>query len=275
MFLRTEASRRWRAITFVLALVLVASYIWHANDSTYTHGGSSWGLAYGYLAAGLIFLLVLFSVRKRAHRSRLGTLENWAQSHSYLGLLVVIVVLAHSGFRFQDRLAVAALLVMIAVSVTGVVGAVLYTLVPRILTTIGTEPAVPEIAEQLNQLHRSMSRIGRDASQELHAVYLHTTQQIRPIRLAGWRILSRMKTSQGEDAKLRALLRQVDGSEQVALQRMLVLARQHGELRRLLVAQQRYRNLLQVWLYLHVPLTAALVALVVAHALSAYYFTGL
>jgi len=39
-----------------------------------------------------------------------------------------------------------------------------------------------------------------------------------------------------------------------------------------LIAQQRYRNLLGAWLYLHVPLSIALLALVAAHLAAVFYY---
>jgi hypothetical protein len=64
----------------------------------------------------------------------------------------------------------------------------------------------------------------------------------------------------------------VGPAEQADLRQLLVLSRQREELRRRLLDQQRYKNLLDVWLYLHVPLSIALVALVVAHVVAVLYY---
>ena len=61
--------------------------------------------------------------------------------------------------------------------------------------------------------------------------------------------------------------------EQEELRQLLVLSRQRRELHQRLLAQQRYRNQLEVWLYLHLPLSLALVALVAAHLIGVFFFS--
>ena len=48
--------------------------------------------------------------------------------------------------------------------------------------------------------------------------------------------------------------------------------RQFQELHRSLLHYQRYRNLMAAWLFVHIPLSAALVALVVAHIVAVFYY---
>jgi len=67
-------------------------------------------------------------------------------------------------------------------------------------------------------------------------------------------------------------LTRVPPAEQEDLRQLLVLSRQRSELLERLVAQQRYRNLLGAWLYLHVPLSIALLALVAAHLAAVFYY---
>ena len=66
--------------------------------------------------AGLAFVVIFlaaFGIRKRAYRSNFGTLENWMQSHIYLGLLAGVVLLLHTGFRFNDGIAVATFVLVV------------------------------------------------------------------------------------------------------------------------------------------------------------------
>ena len=67
----------------------------------------------------------------------------------------------------------------------------------------------------------------------------------------------------------------VPAEEQEDLKEMLVLSRRHKELHRRLVLEQRYRNLLAAWLYLHVPLSLALLVLMSVHAVAAVYYRGI
>lgn len=273
MFLGTEASLRWRRRAWLAGAGVVLSYLLYAWRSEFTHGGSFIGQAYGYLALVMILVLVYYAVRKRSYRSQRGNLEDWAQAHVYLGLIVVLVVLCHTGFRFQDKLAVSALLAMILVSLSGVVGVIFYTTVPRLLTTVGTEPPADEIAHDIEQARQRMERLARGRSRAFLEVLRHLEGTQRPIPFAGWRMLGRNPLAQESDAELKPLLAAVPSEEQEDLKRLLVQSRQIGELHRRLAAQQRYRNLLQVWLYVHVPMTVALLVLVLSHLVAVTFFT--
>ena len=67
-------------------------------------------------------------------------------------------------------------------------------------------------------------------------------------------------------------LTRVPAEEQEELRQLLVLSRQRSELLQRLIAQQRYRNLLGAWLYIHVPLSIALLVLVAAHLVAVFYY---
>jgi cytochrome b561 len=273
VFFFTAESARWRRITLVALLVLLASYAVCARGG-FPHGGSPAGLAYGIIAAVLLVFLLFFSVRKRWHRKAVGNLEAWCQAHVYFGLLVVVAVLLHTGFRFQDRIAVWALGVMAAVVVSGLFGAVLYTVVPFLLT--GAESNIPpeEISSQLNQQALLMTRLVADRSPALREICRRVIDLARPKALAGWRLLLRPPrgNAHGAPAAWSPLLGQVPPADTAQLDQLLVQARQFQELHRSLLNQQRYRNLLAVWLYVHIPLSAALVVLVAAHIAAVFYY---
>jgi hypothetical protein len=271
MLLLTPESRRWRRLTSAALLVLAASYVWYARLDD-PHGGSALGIAYGVAAAVLLLVLLFLGVRKRWHTSRLGRLESWCQSHVYLGVLAVGIVLCHSGFRFGDRVAVGALLVLVAVALSGLVGAVLYTAVPLLLTGVETNLAPEEMSRQVNQLGGAMARLAAGRSPALEEIARGLLGEERPGRLAGWRLLLRPPRAPGPgrggeptQGAWARWLPEVPPAEQPELQQLLVLARQRRELHQALVRQQRYRNLLAVWLYLHVPLSVLLLLALAAH----------
>jgi predicted ferric reductase len=93
----------------VLLIGTSASYVYYARRE-FPHGGSKIGLGYGIAGTALILLLAFFGIRKRWYRSRFGTLEQWMQSHIYLGLLVLVILLFHTGGRFNDKIAVTTLI---------------------------------------------------------------------------------------------------------------------------------------------------------------------
>lgn len=232
------------------------------------------GLLYGLIALALIILLMFFGIRKRAYRSRLGKLENWLQAHIYLGLLTFFVVLAHSGFRFEDRVATILFVVMTIVIASGAFGAILYKTVPRALTEVESNLSNEEISDQLNQLGKAMARAASQKSDSFQQIYRRLISEVKPGILAGWRLLFRGgRLGLGEQPKeLSSMLALVPIEERDDLRQLLVLSRQQKELHIRLLAQQRYRNLLDFWLYLHLPFSIALIALIVAHMWGVFYY---
>ncbi len=281
----TSPGVRWRRRGLAAAALLTASYVIYAWR-TLPHGGAAMGLLYGILGTLAILVLLYFGVRKRAYRSTWGTLEGWLQAHVYLGLLAALVILFHSGFHFHDRVAVAAFAALLVVVGSGIVGVFFYREVPRRLSEVESELTPAELAVQLNQLAGAMARLAARRSPPFQQVCQGLLAETVPGPLAGWKaMLSRGAAGRrrrgsggagraaGEEVAPWAVhLPRVPATEQEELRQLLVLSRQRGELLERLVAQQHFRNLLNAWLYVHVPLSVALVVLVAAHLAAALYF---
>jgi len=165
MLPRTDTTARWRNFWVGVGAVLTAAYFaarwWRGG---FQHGGSPAGIAYGIFGTVAILVLLAFGVRKRWYRSTWGTLDGWLQSHIYLGLLSALVIFFHSGFRFQDRVAVAAFVTLGVVVASGFVGASLYTSVPRRLSEVESDLTPAELSAQIQQLADGMARIAGSRS---------------------------------------------------------------------------------------------------------------
>ena len=265
----------WRRIFVVLLLITGGAYFYYARGA-FQHGGTPIGLVYGSIGFFLCYLLAYFGIRKRSYRSRFGTLEQWLQSHIYLGVLAMIVLLLHTGGRFHDKLAVVTFVLVAIVVGSGIVGAILYVTVPRLLTEVESELTVDEIAEQINQLARQMARIASGRSEPFQRIYKQLIDEVTPGWLAGWRlILARVGKKKGAGSDWAPLLRLVPKEEDAELRQMIVVSRQRKELLLRLLFQQRYKNVLESWLYVHVPFTVALLVFAVAHVVAAFYYGSL
>lgn len=262
----------WRRIFVVLLLVTGGAYFWYARAG-FQHGGTPIGLVYGSIGFLLCYLLAYFGIRKRSYRSRFGTLEQWLQSHIYLGVLALVILLLHTGGRFNDKVAVATLILVGIVVGSGIVGAILYITVPRLLTEVESELTIDEISEQINQLAKQMARIASGRSEPFQRIYKQIMDEGRPGWLAGWRLLlSRMKAKKNAATDWAPLLRLVPKEEEAELRQMLVVSRQRKELLLRLLFQSRYKNVLESWLYVHVPFTVALLLLAIVHVVAVFYY---
>ena len=262
----------WRRIFVVLLIAVVGAYFYYARRE-FPHGGSTVGLSLGIAGFLLILLLAFFGIRKRWYRSRFGTLEQWLQSHIYLGLLVMVVLLLHTGGRFNDKIAVATLIIAAIVVSSGIFGAILYVTVPRMLTEVESNLTVEELSEQLNQNAKQMARVASGKSAPFQRIYTELIREGIPGWLAGWRLLfSRKRRDAKAGGDWASLLGLVQKDEQEVLRQMLVISRQRKELLLRLVFQQRYKNILEAWLYIHIPFTIVLLLFGVVHVVAVFYF---
>lgn len=263
----------WRRIFIVLLAVVVGSFVWSVRRE-FPHGGSLIGLIFGTAGYLLILLLAFYGIRKRWYRSRLGTMEQWLQSHIYLGLLVLVLLVLHTGGRFNDTVAVTTLILVAVVILSGIAGAIFFVTVPRLLTEVESNLTVDEISQQLNQLGRNMARVANGRSAPFVRIYDGLMAESMPGWLAGWRLLfARMRRGpQQSTADWSKLLALVGKEEQDQLRQMLVFSRQRKELLMRLMYQQRYKNVLEFWLYIHVPVTIAVLVFGTVHVIAVFYY---
>jgi hypothetical protein len=262
----------WRRIFFVLLIASTASFVYYIRRE-FPHGGSRFGLAYGAVGFFLCYLLAFFGIRKRWYRSTFGTVEQWMQSHIYLGILALVILIFHAGGRFNDKVAVATLILVAIVVASGVLGAILYVAVPRMLTEVESNLTAAEISEQLNQLAKQMARIASKRSAPFQRIYNQLIREDAPGWLAGWRLLfRRMRRGTKRAADWTNLLGLVEKDEQDDIRQLLVVSRQRKELLIRLIYQQRYKNVLESWLYIHIPFTILLLVFSIVHVAAAFYY---
>ncbi len=132
-----SSHKRWFVVTLMLGGVASAVYFYlYIRSPNPLTGGSTVGLWYGSLAAGLMVYAGLLSYHRRRMRTkRLGNRQTWLRGHIWLGLLSGPLAVMHSGFSLGGPLGRRLWVVLFVVLVSGVVGFVLQNVLPRLLTT--------------------------------------------------------------------------------------------------------------------------------------------
>jgi hypothetical protein len=275
--------RRWLQVTGVLALSAVALYLWlsHAAAEPLS-GGSRVGLAYG-IAGGLliVFAWLLSGLRYVPSWWWLGSRAFWLKGHVYLGTLSFLLILCHSGGRVGGPLERILYLLFALVVLTGFLGLGLQYVVPRRLTErVPCEvpyEQVPALCARLqahaDELFTKLDGVKLDAKtkEELSPWY---AKLVRPF--LGWPSTGSLLRDSLRAAEVFAQVRTLpgiataagDSAHEKSLAELELLC---GE-RRSLAEQERLQRLLHGWLYLHIPLQAALLVLLLAHvAMTLYY----
>ncbi|MBL4801014.1 MAG: hypothetical protein JKY45_03910 [Emcibacter sp.] len=119
----------WRILPYmcgvvVLAVVFIGFYF---REKAYFSAGEGAGYALGVVGTCMICALFLYPLRKRVPMmKRLGDVKIWFGFHMLCGVLGPVVILFHANFSLGPVKSTIALLTMVIVIVSGVVGHYLY-----------------------------------------------------------------------------------------------------------------------------------------------------
>ena len=128
--------RKWFVTTLILLGSATALYIpYHLVSPNGPSGGSWIGLGFGIIGLALMLYAGLLGLRKKVPVWRIGRAQAWMRGHLWLGLLSLPLILFHAGFAFGGTMTTLLMLLLILVVASGVLGAVLQHLLPRIMTT--------------------------------------------------------------------------------------------------------------------------------------------
>lgn len=237
--------------------------------------GNAWGLAYGIAAATLLAVTGLYGVRRRAMRAitrlGLGSARAWLWLHVYGGLLFLLLVLMHSGFRLPTGALTWWLWGLAAWTVlSGLAGLVAQRWIPRVLTSgLAIEVHYDRIPELIDDLRRQAEETAAASSAPVRELFRKKIAPFldRPRR----RLIYFIDITGGIRSRLQELdyLRGfLEGEDQRRLHKLERLFRSKLEID----AHYTLQQALRLWLWLHVPASMLLAALVVAHVFTVTYY---
>jgi hypothetical protein len=267
-----HARFRWLKIALWSALVSVVIYL-IADIRPQPNGGSWYGYATGTIGALLIVWLALLGIRKRAMTSGRWSLKAWTSAHVYLGLALIVIASLHTGFRFGWNVHTLAYALMLLVIASGVYGVVVYTILPAKLSTNREEMTQGQMIEAIRAIDRQL----RDAAQPLSRVHADLVLAALGQELFAAGLRQRLSGVYRDCATRRAIAgftqaRAEQAGVGAAIARVeALLVRRQSQLDRMR-RHLRLKSLLEVWLYVHVPITIALIAALTAHIISVFYY---
>jgi hypothetical protein len=264
---------RWLKIGAAVSLVCVLAYL--LVDVEPRHNGGSWlGYLLGTAGAGLIVWLALLGIRKRAMTRGRWSLKAWTSAHVYLGLALIAVATLHTGFQFGLNVHTLAYVLMMLVILSGIYGISVYAWLPQGLSDSRSEMTAPQMIEAVVSLDKQMQITAQSLSDDDSEVVRGSLGQ-DPFGGGAWRRLSgsypRCSTDQALQI-MRERLEQTGAKEHGALDQVVqLLEKKAAALQRLRRYIQR-RALLEIWLFIHIPLTFVLLAALAAHIVSVFFY---
>jgi hypothetical protein len=267
-------------IALFLCAAAIAAYALHDIPDVYhkPYGGTWLGYTLGGIAAFLVLWMMLLGLRKRRYRSSAGTLHGWTSSHVYLGGAAIVIATLHGGFEFGWNVHTAAYALMVLVVATGAYGVYAYLHFPALITANMAGDTLESTLLKIADLDQRCRRIALDLPDEANALVLAATRATaRQAQFAG-SLRRRLRgdrvrcPTREATRKLMALGARYTGAQAAANGQLISAMTRKGALVDRVRRDLRYRALLEAWLYAHVPLAFALLAALIAHVVSVFYF---
>jgi hypothetical protein len=264
---------RWLKVALTLSAVTIFGYA--LIDVEPRHNGGSWyGYTLGTIGAVLILWLTLLGVRKRAMTPRRWSLKAWTSAHVYLGLSLIVIATLHAGFQFGWNVHTLAYGLMMLVILSGIFGVFVYATLPAALSNNREEMTQVQMLDAIRAIDRQL----HDAAQPLAHAQAALVQACLDDDPFGGGIVRRLsgRYPQCPTRQAQSEIRRVTGLRPDTgadpLERVdALLERKEATLARLRRHLQ-LKALLEVWLYIHVPVTFALIAALTAHIISVFFY---
>jgi hypothetical protein len=273
--------RAWFGLLLSAVVIYAGSKLPLSQYITPQHG---LGYALGIVGGSLMLSLTLYPLRKRLPSlGFLGSIKAWFNAHMILGVVGPILVLYHSNFSLGALNSNVALICMLLVSGSGVIGRFFYTRVHEGLTDrrnnqtdlragatelkqkVAGSQFVPELLTKIDQAE---ARVLSCKRQSLHVM-------LRPIVVTALTWVEQRRLIRAASAELRAAAKQ-----------SRVLAQQHGHFlkavrryikKRLQAAREvaefeSYERLFSMWHLLHTPLFFLLLAAGIVHVIAVHVY---
>jgi hypothetical protein len=227
------------------------------------NGGTTLGYVYGGIAsAGILFLMWYGARRRYAYAGGSGTLKGWLSAHVWIGGALTLVVPMHAGFKVARNLHSMPYVLMLLTCVTGVWGAWSYMRYPARMRAQREGSTTRGLVEQLERASREIAAMVEGKGPEFAAVARQLDVAFKPSLL---RIVLARPYPMVSRETIYELLKTLPRSEYKEALELTKLAYGRRRIANQLIDEAGMAARMRVWLYVHVPLSFACVAAVLAH----------
>lgn len=282
--LRATASQAGNLLLWTL-VAGVLYWGWATRDEGYLTAESGLGYALGIVGGTLMLLLLLYPLRKRIRGMRRWIhIRHWFRIHMLFGILGPVLIVMHSGFRLGSMNGSVALISMLVVAASGLVGRYFYSKIHYGLygsranfdeLKLGSEVGMLRLGFMLKFSPRLSQRI-----QRFHATAVapaeNVVQGVFRILLVGiwtrWMYFSisiRLNHALEMEAQRRGWTKKVRNKQARIARRHLA-----GYLAtaRKVVELNFYERLFALWHVLHLPLFFMLIVTGIGHVVAVHMY---
>jgi hypothetical protein len=281
-----KGARRITAAGVIFLLLTVLLFTgWRSQTERYITPQRGLGYALGIVGGSMMLLLFIYTARKRVRwLAFLGPTVRWFRFHMLLGVAGPVCILYHANFHLGATNSNVALISMLTVAGSGVVGRYIYGRIHHGLygskatlselrsgtdnlhSVSGTVAFVPELVERLEAAERRMLATGP---------HLPVLGLAKPVAVAALALLSRWSLRRYVSGALRAAAR---NSATIAGQRRRLRRTAFAYIDRRLAATRRladfqvFERLFSLWHALHIPLIVMLLLAGTVHVIVVHLY---
>jgi hypothetical protein len=268
--------RGLRYFRWALVLVIVCAIAYGFHKPIPAPNGGTWlGYTLGTIGALLIVWLLWFGVRKRRYGGGKIRLEDWLSAHVYLGIALIVVATLHTGFQFGWNVHTLAYTLMMIVIFSGMFGVYVYIRYPKIMTDNRRGMTLQAMMTQISELDTDARKAALRLGDEINKLVLDASENTR---IGGSMMRQLSGRAPGCPAvaapdRVRTLLGKAEttGAGRDAEQ-LIALLQRKSELVQRARRDVQIKAMMDIWLYIHVPLSVALIGALIAHIVSVFFY---
>jgi hypothetical protein len=236
----------------------------------------SLGLKLGFLGLAMFLTIFLYPLRKHwAWLGRQGSARHWLDYHVILGIWAPFVIAFHSSFKFHGFAGIA-FWIMLAVSLSGVIGRYLYAQIPRSLNAAEiSRKELQDRQERLSfQMHQQKLLPEADLRALLRLPSEETVAKLPMVIALGW-MMSLDVTRAFRIAKLRRhaltsgeALSTLGGflpTKNRELEHAISMAREDASSAKRILFLDRAQQVFNLWHVVHKPFSYSFAVLALIH----------
>jgi hypothetical protein len=234
------------------------------------------GLNLGFLGFAIFMGIFLYPLRKAwPWLGQQGSARHWLDIHVLLGLTAPFIIAFHSSFKFRGFAGIA-FWIMLAVSLSGVIGRYLYSQIPRSLNA--AELSMRELQELQEKLAEQLDRQNLLPQTDLRSLLKLPSQEqvdrmFAPISLVYMMILDTMRAFQIAKLRRHALgfgeqLSTLAGFLKTGnrdLEKAISMAREEAATAKRVLFLKRSQQVFHLWHVVHKPFSYTFALLAIIH----------
>ena len=291
----TYAKSRYLWISLILLIGSIAAYIWHDPGGP-PNGGTWLGYTLGTISALLIVWLMFFGIRKRRYLQNIGTLRGWLSAHIFLGTTLILLVLLHAGFQIGWNIHTFTYVLMLIVIFSGFFGLFAYLRYPSMMTRNRESATRDAMLDEVAEIDQNALSLADGIDPKIHAVVLRSIENTK----LGGGVWTQLRAHDGSDLALESLHKALADREKKtesktaemptmfamvdflaeratdkqgeAMRKLIDLISRKKSLATKVARDIQFQAMMEIWLYFHVPVSFALLAALIAHIVSSFFY---